>query len=662
MDIAQLLQQAQGGGGSDQTLSDIGSLDPSGSTPQPAPLSGLPLAGQLSGAGAGDSMSGTGGSKLSGGQAAGPGLDFFQLMAQLQQAGDQGITEGQPNLSSLFEGLGQTGMNQGALGGMGTGALGALGGFGAAGGLSQPAGGTAQRTSQSGSTAESGGLDALSLIKQALGIGMKAKGIYEQESGQSLWDQFFGPQPEGAAGGLSPAGYSLTDNPGAASGWEPQGDYTLGGAYLNDPTLQNLFTGSGLLTGSEFPDFASFFGSMPAFQQAFSTGQYDPSWASSVNPGDYSFGDFSSTLTDPTIGIDAGGGFGSSLGGYGALASSLLGALAGLTGSKELGMGAQGIGAISQLYSLAQSIAGLGAAGGLGTTAASLAPTAASGAGLLGGAGLSGLSAAAGLGFAPAALGMLGLSISDMFDTSASDFAKNTKELFSSVPGVMQQFNTAPGIYGQLGPGTSVQDAMRIYNELQGLQDTFQNTGIENLFKAGGLTTGENTTWGMGETNNYSATLPGAVQMYQSLLPAGLGIGIGRMRAADIIGRATGQKYGLDPLSYAMSFGGSPTLGQYQQFGNATNPFMEALNPALQTYYESDFYDNPQGLTDARAAVEAARAPGSLYAQIMGLQPGNYEQGLANLLAPYGGWGGAQTPAHPGPVLDFSQLLLGAQP
>ena len=326
-----------------------------------------------------------------------------------------------------------------------------------------------------------------------------------------------------------------------------------------------------------------------------------------------------------------------SIGGGASLAGTLLSALGGLTGSKELGM--------------AGGIAGLG--GSLASLGGTLAATPAQLAAM-------GLSGAAGFAFAPVALGIAGAGLSDMFDTSAADFAKSSKDLFSSVPSVVQRFSTAPELFGQLGPTTTPDEAKRIYDALQGLQDQFQNTGVENLFKSGGRVTGENTKFDLfGGEGNYSAQFPGDVgAIYKGMLPAGLAVALGRLRAADIIGKATGKPYGLDPMSYARTFGGEQTLADYQARGDMPTAFTAALGPALDTVYESDYYDNWQGLSDARAAIAAARAPGSLYAEVMGLAPGNYEQGLSDIIARYGGWGGIGTPAHGGaPAMNLSGIL-----
>src|SRR5260370_5166559 len=95
MNIQQLLPLIMGGGGQGDgmSLSGIQNMDPSGSTPQPAPLSGLPLAGDTSGlSGTDTALAGSKGAAggLSGGQQGAPGLDFFQLMAPLQGGGQEG--------------------------------------------------------------------------------------------------------------------------------------------------------------------------------------------------------------------------------------------------------------------------------------------------------------------------------------------------------------------------------------------------------------------------------------------------------------------------------------------------------------------------------------------------------------------------------------------
>jgi hypothetical protein len=290
------------------------------------------------------------------------------------------------------------------------------------------------------------------------------------------------------------------------------------------------------------------------------------------------------------------------------IAGSLLSALAGLVKSKELGLAGQTVGLGATLGGAASSASALAA--GVELTA----------------------TAGAGLAFAPVALGAAAFGLADVFNTSAQDFAKSTKELFASVPEVAQIFASGPKVFEKLNSAASADEAKRIYDELQGLQDQFQNRGVENLLKSAGRVTGENTAYNLfGGGGNFNATYPNAPELYQKLVPAGMAIDLGRLRAADFIGKATGEAYGdQGPFGFALTFGG-------------TNPeFMKALFPAgYEAIYESEWSGGPPaGLMPLPYSPSQYVDP-KLYKEIMALKPGNYEQGLANILARYGGWGAA---------------------
>ncbi len=244
-----------------QSLSGLESFDPSGSTPQPAPLSGLALPSLFGGMGGEQGMAGVGGG-APGGQQGGPGLDFFQLLGSMQGSGDSGISAAPPNLSSLFGQIGQGGLGAGNLGQMD--GNGAFGGFGQAGGMSQP-------TVPSGATGIAGStggqLDSIALIRQALGLGQGvAKGLNTGVAGSS--------GAGGGTGGLDLGDFEGTslsnaEGVGVASPFQ-QGD--LISPFLNDPMIGRLMT-SGVLTGSQMPsELWDSFKSDPQFLEALRSG------------------------------------------------------------------------------------------------------------------------------------------------------------------------------------------------------------------------------------------------------------------------------------------------------------------------------------------------------------------------------------------------------
>jgi len=74
-------------------------------------------------------------------------------------------------------------------------------------------------------------------------------------------------------------------------------------------------------------------------------------------------------------------------------------------------------------------------------------------------------------------------------------------------------------------------EAQDIYAQLQGLQASFQNSGVENLLKVGEVT-GENSQYGLfGGGDNFKAKLPGGTDTWQKLAPFLGALTLGRLRA-----------------------------------------------------------------------------------------------------------------------------------
>lgn len=437
----------------DFSLSGLQQIDPSGSTPQPAPLSGLPLP-TLFGDSAGQSLAGTPAGGIGGsGQGGGPGLDFFQLLSALQGSGGGGVSDlVPPNLSSLLGSIGSGGIGAGSLG-----QGGGFGGFGQAGGLSQ---GNAA-SNATGGAGTSGSVDPLQLLREALGLGKSAA----QAFGQGGSNPAVGGVSDPSLGDFQ--GSSLT-NPdiNAPTLGIQHGD--LGGQFLSSPFITDLAT-SGMLTGSVIPkDLWDQFSQDPQFLAALTSGQTQ---------------DFpSNLLSDAPLGVGGSlqnplaqsGGDAFSLG-----AGNIAGGLGGLQSLLGLPGAIQSGNPISILQSLYGAYQGINAAGDFGlpglSSLLSQAPAAAEGAA---GAGTAGLGA-----FGALAIPTTLAAIYNLFGMdTAMDRARRQPSVaqairgdIKNVPQVAQQIANAgvdPGVLGGLGIDqlqSILQNAQTAYDLSSGL-------------------------------------------------------------------------------------------------------------------------------------------------------------------------------------------------
>ncbi len=607
-----------------QSLSGLESFDPSGSTPQPAPLSGLALPSLFGGMGGEQGMSGGGGPGGAGGALGGPGLDFFQLLGSLTGSGDSGITATAPNLSSLFGPLGSGGIGSGNLGQMD--GNGSFGGFGQAGGFSQPQ--AAPQGAQGVAGASGGQLDSIALIRQALGLGQKvlgSGGVAGNTSGT------------GGSGGLSigdfeGASLSNPEGIGTASPFQP-GDLTS--SFLNDPMLGQFATQGGLFHGAQVtPELWDSFKSDPQFLEALRSGN---ALGDSNLLGDSPFG--AGSLEMPDFSGSAGGGGGFGLGdigsGFGG-ANSLLGLVQNFQNPGAMTQNPLGV--LQNLYGLYTALnSGLSLGG----------PTiggAISGLGGSLGAGLGSIGSAAGAAVGIPAAVFAALGATDFFDKSAQGFQNNIRNTFGAVPGQVQSFRDIPGLLGGINADSSPDDIANAWWQLQNRQDAFQDTGVENLLKSAGHLTGENTKFGFfGGGDNYSADYPNIQGVANAIAPGMLGTTLGRLKLADLYGQKTGStlgKYGIE--DYAKMF--AP-----QDFQNAIDPWNQN-----QTAYPNhlDWTGHPIDISPEQNFIQQ-----NIQNYLRGIAPGQYEQGLADLFAPYGGFGNAHPLVGPGNT-NYNDLLM----
>lgn len=302
----------------------------------------------------------------------------------------------------------------------------------------------------------------------------------------------------------------------------------------------------------------------------------------------------------------------------------------------------QGIDYLSGLFS-----GGAGAAGGAAEAGAAGAEAGAAGAGAgAAEAGAAGAEAgAAGAGAGGAIGGGVGLaggiaalplaaivgfqtaqSIGDT-NKAAAGAMQAYRQLSTSIPGAEQQLSQVPGLVQQL-QGATPDQAQKIMGQLNDSLAPFApGSGLYDFLRAGTTVAGGGQ-YGQDVGVKFQPG-PGLLQQLQPYMNAAQ---LGELRAEDILGRGgmtQQQLQGLpgyqDPAAFAENAGAN-------NFGAVFAPTDPTIGTGLnltagyQGAYGPGYSMTPAGYRNDQ-----------LMQQIQGLQPGGYEQGLANLLQGYGG-------------------------
>ncbi len=303
----------------------------------------------------------------------------------------------------------------------------------------------------------------------------------------------------------------------------------------------------------------------------------------------------------------------------------------------------------------------------------------ASGAGALSGA--AGGLAAAGPGLiasAPMAAMIIGTSINNMLEQSklAGQLTDRFGNLQQNLPGHIANLQRVPQLVQQLDSVTDPQQAAALYKQLEQIQTDFDSSGMEDF-----LQHGITSVTGPSGQGSMSAAFPEGPKIMESLKPFGQMLDYGRLRAQDIAARGgVNIENPRNITDYALSLGGkdfgeafrpaallgSGETGQGSlldllQLGHSAargmdvdpnaqvaQPTMDLLNRLGLTgsgYTNQDIINylnaggagmmdtlkNDYDILGSAYSGGIGKVDKNIMAQLQGLQPGQYEQGLRDL-------------------------------
>jgi hypothetical protein len=287
---------------------------------------------------------------------------------------------------------------------------------------------------------------------------------------------------------------------------------------------------------------------------------------------------------------------------------------------------------------------------------------------------------------APIAAMMIATSINSMLtqQAMAGQLQDRFKGLSSSLPGHISNIQKAPQLLEQLNSASTPEQATDIYRQLEKISQDFEQSGIENFLKSGST-----SVTGPSGQGSLSAGFEQGPEIYKQLSPFLQAMDVGRMRATDIAARGGkpiegarsiydyGFSGGGPEFSEAIRPGSTNPGGELMQFllglgvaPNTSDVVPQSIAPeelaagqpgaAVRTFAGiAPSNTTPVSLQDMTKSFSPGGAnwgriePGSggaqyiqtnyglvdrnLFDQLAAIQPGNYEQGLAELWKPYGG-------------------------
>lgn len=331
-----------------------------------------------------------------------------------------------------------------------------------------------------------------------------------------------------------------------------------------------------------------------------------------------------------------------------AVANGSLSTMTGITGagaalSAVLGLAAQATGN----RDLAIAATAAGAATSAATVAASSAAVAA---------GTAGLAATAGVAMAPITIPYAVMSISDIFagQRDAGQLEDRVKKLMGGLQPQLDNIKRGAQMGLSVNDQTSVEDAERIAQELYNITGDFKGSGTYEFLEDGVTRVKSSTEMGKG---SIGFEFPQGPAILKSLRGPFDDLRAGQIRAADIVGKA-----GKTPAGWgfpAADDKGKLSAGAwYDPITLAEGSGTEAFDKAFKGKTAADLvpfqggYHVPgaDSLVNESQATQAERDKHTyidtpygirykpIYDQLMQIQPGNIQSGLAEVFAPYGGY------------------------